>query len=67
MKIAILGAGNVALANACYLSNAGHDVRIWSAFPGERRALADAGAISYEGFMSGQANVPRGGRPRRLH
>ena len=28
MKIAILGAGNVALANAWYLANEGHDVAL---------------------------------------
>lgn len=57
MKIAILGAGNVALANACYLSSAGHEVRIWSSFASERQALIDAGTIAYEGFMSGTAAV----------
>ena len=57
MKIAILGAGNVALANACYLSSAGHDVHIWSSFAQEGRALAEAGSIAYEGFMSGTATV----------
>jgi opine dehydrogenase len=57
MKIAILGAGNVALANACYLSTVGHEVRIWSGFAQEARALAQAGSIDYEGFMSGTAPV----------
>lgn len=57
MKVAILGAGNVALANASYLSNAGHDVHIWSSFAEERQALAAAGAIAYEGFMAGSAKV----------
>ena len=58
MKIGILGAGNVALANACYLANAGHDVHIWSALAEERQTLAAAGgAIAYEGFMSGSARV----------
>ena len=57
MKIAILGAGNVALANACYLSHAGHDVHVWSIFPEERQALAAADAIAYEGFMSGHARI----------
>ncbi|MBM3733732.1 MAG: hypothetical protein FJW24_09790 [Acidimicrobiia bacterium] len=58
MKIAILGAGNVALANACYLANTGHDVHLWSALADERRALATAGGkIAYEGFMSGTAQV----------
>jgi opine dehydrogenase len=57
MKIAILGAGNVALANAAFLSHGGHDVHIWSSFPSEREALDRAGQIGFEGFMSGQASV----------
>jgi len=57
MKIAILGAGNVALANACYLSSAGHDVHLWSPFASECEALMAAGTIAYEGFMSGTAEV----------
>lgn len=57
MKIAILGAGNVALANACYLSNAGHEVCIWSSFPEECQALSKARTIAYEGVMSGTASV----------
>jgi opine dehydrogenase len=55
MKIAILGAGNVALANACYLAHAGHDVFVWSSLSEERAELAAAGAITYEGFMAGRA------------
>jgi len=58
MKIAILGAGNVALANACYLAQAGHAVHIWSAFEQERAALrAAGGVIAYEGFMTGHATI----------
>ena len=57
MRIAILGAGNVALANACYLSHAGHNVHVWSSFPEERQALAAAATIAYEGFMSGSAKI----------
>ncbi len=57
MKIAVLGAGNVALANAAFLSHDGHDVHIWSAFPNEREALGGAGRIGFEGFMSGEASV----------
>ena len=57
MKIAILGAGNVALANACYLSHANHDVHIWSIFPEERNLLAATDAITYEGFMTGRARI----------
>ena len=57
MKIAILGAGNVALANAAFLARAGHDVHIWSAFDEERRALAGAGEVAFEGFLEGRAKI----------
>lgn len=54
MKIAILGAGNVALANAWYLARAGHDVHVWSAFESERRALTEAGSLAAEGIFQGR-------------
>lgn len=57
MKIAILGAGNVALANAAYLSAAGHDVHVWSAIAHERETLAEAGAVTYDGYTSGTAAI----------
>jgi len=57
MKIAILGAGNVAMANAGFLSHAGHDVHVWSAFAAEREALLAAGEVRFEGFMSGRARI----------
>lgn len=57
MKIAILGAGNVALANACFLTQAGHDVHLWSSLPEERSLLAAAGAIAYEGCITGSAKI----------
>ena len=57
MKIAILGAGNVALANAGFLAHAGHEVHLWSAFAEERSALAAAGEVRFEGFMTGSARV----------
>jgi opine dehydrogenase len=57
MKIAILGAGNVALANAWYLAHAGHDVRLWSAFEAERAAIMQAGGLTAEGLMQGEARV----------
>jgi opine dehydrogenase len=56
MRVAILGAGSVALANAWYLGNAGHDVRIWSAFDAEREALASAG-VRGEGSVEGTVKV----------
>jgi opine dehydrogenase len=57
MKISVLGAGNVALANAAFLSQEGHDVHVWSSFPEEREALQATGEIAFEGFMSGRAKV----------
>jgi|SRR5581483_1350716 len=57
MKVAILGAGNVALANAWHLARAGHDVHIWSSFAGERSAIAEAGVLSAEGIAQGTAKV----------
>ena len=57
MKIAVLGAGNVALANAAFLSHGGHEVHLWSSFSNEREALSSAGKIGFEGFMSGEASV----------
>jgi opine dehydrogenase len=56
MRVAILGAGSVALANAWYLGNAGHDVQIWSAFDAERHALASAG-VRAEGSVEGTVRV----------
>src|SRR5215813_4498999 len=57
MRVAVLGAGSTALANAWLLAQGGHEVRIWSAFEAERRALASAGGISAEGIMSGTVGV----------
>lgn len=57
MKIAILGAGNVALANAFFLAQAGHDVHIWSAFEAERSAVAAAGGLDADGVLRGKVTV----------
>jgi opine dehydrogenase len=57
MKIAILGAGNVALANAWFLAHAGHDVHVWSAFEAERTAVAAAGGLAAEGFFQGKVKI----------
>jgi len=57
MKIAILGAGNVALANAWFLARAGHDVHVWSVFEAERAAIVEAGGLSAEGIMQGRVQV----------
>jgi opine dehydrogenase len=63
MRVAILGAGSVALANAWYLANAGHDVRIWSAFAAERKVLASAG-VRAEGSAEGTVRVTVASDPR---
>jgi opine dehydrogenase len=57
MIVAILGAGSVALANACWAVKEGHEVRIWSALGEERRELAQVGSITYEGIASGSSRV----------
>lgn len=57
MKIAILGAGNVALANAWYLAHAGRDVHVWSAFEAERAAITAAGGLTAEGLVQGRVAV----------
>lgn len=61
MKIAILGAGNVALANAAFLARAGHDVHVYSGFEEEVKALNEAGGITCEGVLSGGAPVTASG------
>ena len=63
MKIAVLGAGNVALASAAFLAQAGHDVHLWSAFEQERAALAD-GVLSSEGVLNGRVKVTIDGDPK---
>lgn len=56
MKVAILGAGNVALATAYHLASTGHQVALWSPFAAERAALS-AGALTAEGVLSGTAEI----------
>lgn len=56
MKIGILGAGNVALANAAWLASKGHDIHLWTALDGERQALAD-GTLSIEGLINAKAKI----------
>jgi opine dehydrogenase len=57
MEIAVLGTGNVGLATACFLADAGHEVRVWSAFDEERRTLQQADGIAYDGVIAGVARV----------
>jgi len=62
MKVAILGAGNVALATSAFLAQAGHDVHLWSSFENERAALTD-GMLSVEGVIDGQVRITIAGVP----
>lgn len=57
MIISILGAGSVALANACWLAKEGHDVRVWSALKEERAELAGAGVLTYDGIANGTTKI----------
>jgi opine dehydrogenase len=57
MNVAILGGGNVALANAVLLSNRGHRVALWSALPAEVQGIGAAGGVSGEGIVAGVARV----------
>lgn len=57
MIVAILGAGSVALANACWLAKEGHIVRIWSALDEERKELKIAGRLTYDGIATGTVKV----------
>ena len=56
MKVAILGAGSVALATACRLAAAGHDVHLWSAFADEREALGN-GVLTADGMLAGRLRI----------
>ena len=57
MKVAILGGGNVALANAVLLTHRGHRVTVWSALDAEVQGLAAAGVVTGEGVVAGVAPV----------
>jgi opine dehydrogenase len=57
MKVAILGGGNVALANAVLLTNRGHRVTVWSAVGAEVQSMLAAGAVTGEGIVAGVAPV----------
>lgn len=57
MIVAILGAGSVALANACWLAKEGHTVRIWSALDEERKELIAAQSLKSRGIFEGKVHV----------
>ena len=53
MKVAIIGAGAVALSSAALISKNGHHACLWSAIPGEVDALTAASAVTCEGDLAG--------------
>jgi len=53
MKIAILGSGSVALANACFLVSRGHEVSLWSPNAEKRARWRAKGTIVSDGCFSG--------------
>ncbi|MGD9923527.1 MAG: NAD/NADP octopine/nopaline dehydrogenase family protein [Variibacter sp.] len=57
MIVAILGAGSVALANACWLAKEDHEVRIWSAIKEERQQLVAAQSLTSHGIFEGGVNI----------
>lgn len=53
MKIAILGAGAVALSSAALVTKNGHRACLWSAIPSEVELLRSKGLVTCEGDCSG--------------
>ena len=53
MKIAMIGAGAVALSSAALMTRKGHDVRLWSALPHEVEQLRSIAAVTCEGDIVG--------------
>ena len=56
MKVAILGAGNIAFANAAFLAHHGHAVVLWSPSGKGTAGLAD-GLLDYTGAIAGTAAI----------
>jgi glycerol-3-phosphate dehydrogenase len=46
MKVAIIGAGAVALASAALVTKNGHRVCVWSAFPDEVNELRSSNLVT---------------------
>ena len=57
MKVAILGAGNIGLANAALLADAGHHVTVWSPSGRSTAALGEHFTLAFSGAANGQATV----------
>jgi opine dehydrogenase len=58
MKVAIVGAGAVALSSAALLVHRGHETCLWSAFSDEIDALIAAGGVTSAGALAGFFPVP---------
>ncbi|MEO8753359.1 MAG: NAD/NADP octopine/nopaline dehydrogenase family protein [Casimicrobiaceae bacterium] len=57
MKVAILGTGNIALANAALLADAGHEVTLWSPSGKGTAALGESFTLAFSGAATGQATA----------
>jgi opine dehydrogenase len=57
MNVAILGAGNIALANAALLAHGGHRVTLWSPSGSATLLLGDNFTLAFSGAATGQARV----------
>jgi opine dehydrogenase len=57
-KVAVLGGGNGSFAAAADLALQGYEVRMWSKFPDELKAIRETGAIKVSGpTLQGEASI----------
>ncbi len=57
MNVTILGAGNIALANAALLTDAGHQVTLWSPSGKGTATLRERFTLAFSGAATGRATV----------
>jgi opine dehydrogenase len=57
MNVAILGTGNIALANAALLADGGHQVTLWSPSGNGTAALPESFTLAFSGAANGHATV----------
>src|SRR4029453_15372684 len=57
MNVAILGTGNIGLANAALLADAGHQVRLWSPSGHGTAALGERFTLAFSGAANGSGTV----------